>query len=365
MSKVKKAVAMRSMKVELATEMKGFGLSPHELMIGRLSGFSMMSFEQILFIGKGNLTYLRDCWQQVLAEAEPSREQLRKRYELIEGKTVADLRKMAEQYDCPEYATVKNFYLSCGDQRLLDPEDPESFKREAGSTTLNICGWCEHALGETFPYRDMRVGGERVFRPSCGFLDMEWMSCYERDFNFPCMLTHGDETKLERIREKLRKKYRVYEECYEGVRRRIECLESLIERAEVKPVFRKCRRAKDFALGARVYFLRAKSDNEFCQNLRYPFKGYGLEPWTLSARMGTVIGYGEDDKHILVRYDGPDGVYENAAVTDFSCMMMAGDLEYFAQHRDYAQIWDMMGDGVSGLVWVLEYYDRHGQLPER
>lgn len=368
MSKVKKTVAMQPMKAELATEMKDFGLAPHELLIGKLGGFSAMSFEQLLFIGKGNLTYLRDCWQQVLAEAEPLREQLRKRYELLEGKTVADLRKMAEQYDCPEYATVKNYYAGCGGQRLLDPEDSESFEREAGSTTLNICGWCEYALGEASPYWDRKVGGQRVFRPSCGFLDMEWMPCYERDFNFPCVLTHGDETKLERIREKLRKKYQVYEECYGAVQRRIECLESLIERAEVKPVFRNCRRAKDFALGARVYFLHAKSDNEFCQDLRYPFKGYGSGAWKLSSRIGTVVGHGknsENSEHILVRYDESTGVYENAIEVDLPRMMTTEDLEYFAQHRDYAQIWDMMDEGPSGLVRVLEHYDRHGQLPER
>lgn len=365
MSKAKKTIALRPVKVELAAEMKNFGLAPHELMIGKLDGVSVMSFEQLLYIGKGNLTYLRDCWQPVLAEAKPLWEQLRKRYELLEGKTVADLRKMAEQYDCPEYATVKSLYLGSGGQRLLEPKDPESLEREVGSTTLNICGWCEHALRGTSPYWDSKVGGQRVFRPSCGFLDVEWMSCYERDFNFPCILTHGDEAKLERIRERLRKKYQVYEECYEGVRRRIECLESLIERAEVKPVFRKCRRAKDFALGARVYFVHGESDNEFCQNLRHPFKGYGLGAWELRPSIGTVIGYGGDDKRILVRYDRLDGEREDAIEVDLPWMIMAEDLEYFVQHRDYAQIWDMMNDGPSGLVRILEYYDRHGQLPEK
>lgn len=334
---------------------------PTDLIIGKMTS-AAVTIDQLVFLGRDNLNYLKQQWQRVFASATPLLEQLRERADLLEGKSVQDLKQIASQYDYPNYPTKMSSYHS---GQFLDTEAPESLKRKAGSTTLNICGWCKYALNENYPIIKCTTGGNRVFRPSCGFFSEKWQGKHEEHFNHPCTLTHRGEAELERIRGIFKTVYERYQSEYAAVQSRIELLDSLIAEAEPKPILPTCRTLEHYAQGTTVYCFRQNCNHDG-PKLPYPFHHYASRPNYTVVR-GTVDGYVDHQYFTgevrLQPANDPDGKPYTITCTD-GRLVSFEELAYLAQHPEYAKVWlSAIGDVRGAMAYALTFYQKNRYIP--
>lgn len=330
------------------------------LLIRKLKKLPVFTLEQLAFIGRDNLSYLLREWQQALMTAQPYLNQLQERVDLLEGKTVADLQQLAISYDCPDYPTKTDFYYPR--DYLLNTDDPESLKRAAGSTTFNICGWCQHALCEGYPICHYTTGGHRVYRPSCGFFDSEWKSKFTHDFNHPCTLTHCTDAELSDINLNLRAKYLRYRGYCESIQAHIAFLQDLIPKTEAKPPFPACRAANHYQEDTPAYLFRYDSNlNRSAYSLPYPLNHY-FSRFSCTTTRG-IITTSLESTYFHPTDAAPDAQPIRVSYDD-ARLLPIEDLTYLLDHPDYAQIWLTSIENPEPILReIFNFHQQYHYLP--
>lgn len=340
-------------------------LLPTDFLIGELKKPAVMTMGQLIFLGRENLRYLRQKWQELSNPAQDLLKPLQERAKLLEGKTVDDLRRLATEYDCPDYPTMMSSYLYLGD--FLDTEDPDAEQRQPGTTTLNICGWCKYALGEGYPLHARITGGKRWFRPSCGFFAAQWEGEYAHNFNQLCLLTHCDDVGLNQIRAGFQRVYEYYRNLCDGVEKRVQLLYEMIEKAESKPVFPACRASGHYVEGDTIYFFKHKDSPERSDS-PYPFNHCHIksEYEVVRGAIEECINYNNLTPSVSFRpFGGSDDEVRFLDCTD-ERLISFEELAYLAHHPEYAQIWLSSTNESQGvLAYMLNFYQEKRYIPTR
>ncbi len=340
-------------------------LPPNTVFLGQAGRTAAFKSEQLLFIGKENLQHLKQTWEGILAEAQPILKQQTEIITLLEGKTAADLLTVAQQYDNPQYASQPSRYT----HENTEPADPEALERAAGSTTLNICGWCKFALVSGFPYIKYKLadGSERAYDPSCGVFSDEWTVKHRCDYNTPCYLTHPrpDQPDLAEIHAAVCERHEQYVSCCQKVQQQIDYLDALITLAESKPLFPTYRTVDYYPIGTPVYFLY---DDLNAPKLPYPFSH--LHQFRGNLHRGTLTEYVRYQfvKSSIRITDAYSGSATKPVVFTFDYdserVLSAEELMYLLYHPDYAQIWINSVDHNNGLLKrALTFHQQYRFLP--
>ena len=292
--------------------------------------------EQMIFMGRENVLYFKTEWEKILVMSKQIQDRQVEMLEILGSGSVDDVWKTAERYDNPRYAVRPSKY----EGETYAPDDPEAGEREVGTTTLNICGWCEYAIPYMVPYSTSTIpDSKRVYRPSCGFLNDVWDNVYAGgEFNTPCMLTHPSKegSSLEEILKGIQERYEAQAKYSQMVQQRIDYLEEAIAEAESKPLFPRFRKLKHYEEGTPVYFMGDRHGVR--STLPYPFSGL-LDSPTCRVQRGTVVGYCDFTDSVLVsRPWEPEKEPLRIECTDRR-LVSFGDLTYLIDNPDFAQLW--------------------------
>lgn len=318
--------------------------------------------EQLVGLGRENLLYAREVLRKTLSEARSVRKKQWKMLRLIDGRPVEKLQKIAKRYyKNPQYEPRKSKW----EGEEIMPGDPEASKCAAGSTTLNICGWCMYAVPYGAPRgRTLIRGEQRVFRPSCGFCHDEWKSEHEKVFNTPCILMQSQE-KTDEICEKLRERHWKYMEYYHRLVRYIGFIDELAAKAESKPLFPEYRTLRHYAEGTLVYYFH--NEGSVKRDLPpYPFGDRLVRP-AYDIWRGKVVGYVERQHvpgavEILIegREEPTTFTYTDGNLVSFE------ELAYLAGDSDYARMWmESQGSSRVFLLDALTHYQKNGYFSMR
>lgn len=197
------------------------------------------SWEQVAMLGKGNIEELIKIARSKERGLTQSIAQLMEQKELFHGKSGDDFKKLAKNYESPTDMQISVRSDSwAGDP---EPTDQKSIERKAGTTTFNICGWCEHAGGGTCRY-------QYHITTSCGLLQ----NSGETRFDTPCIL--HDMTRQSFRAEAIRKQAEVeiLKEERESVRTVIRHLQTLKASTQEKPYLMSLRPYDFFNVGDEV-----------------------------------------------------------------------------------------------------------------
>lgn len=318
----------------------------------------VLTREQLVGLGRENLLHARGVLKGRLAKARTIRKKQQQMLKLVDRKTVAKVQKIAAQSDDPQYKSCKSKWRG---EKVM-PSNPEAKTRIAGSTTLNVCGWCKYAVPYMIPHgRTVIPDEQRVFRPSCRFCHDEWKSEFEHDFNTPCILKESQEG-LEEISGQLRKRHNEYMEYYDKLVQYIRFLDELIAEAESKPILPQYRSLRHYAEGTLVYFINRDS----CSGREwppYPFDYEMVRP-NYDVWQGKVVGhveyeYVEGAVSILIegREKPTTFTYTDERLISYE------ELACLANDLDYARIW-MAGSKYLNffLLDALLHYQKNRYL---
>lgn len=321
--------------------------------------------EQLLFLGRDNLQYLRQKWMNLRKQVEPVLRRQRELLELLKNGTVEAIQEVAKQYDCPQYGCCKSRWR----YEELMPADVAANERTADSTTFNICGWCKYALPYSVPYSIVKIpDSQRVYHASCGALADEWDEKYMHEFNNPCVLTHGlaGDMSLMQLRAQILARHQRYLEGDRAAEQRIALLDELLIKAEPKPLLPAYRKLGHYVEGTLVFWFEANYDKE--GNLPYPLSmdcNRAGERTCYRISRGVVTGYEKYQyvpSSVRVQLRPQDAMLQ-PNYTDVRLLSWE-ELAYLADHPDYAQIWLMLAGGdASYIADALGLYHDHRYLP--
>lgn len=339
--------------------------SPCAATKGSNGAVPIVTREQLLFLGRDNLQYLRQEWINLRKQVEPVLQRQRELLELLKSGTVEAIQEVAKQYDCPQYECCKSRWR---DEELM-PADVAANERTADSTTFNICGWCKYALPYVALHSIVKIpDSQRVYHASCGALTDEWDEKYMHEFNNPCVLTHGlaGGMSLVQLRAQIMARHQRYLEGDRAAEQRIALLDELLIKAEPKPLLPAYRKLEHYAEGTPVFWFEANYDKD--GSLPYPFRSNcnrAGEGACYRISRGVVTGYEKyqylpGSVKVQLR---PQDVMLQPHYTDVRLLSWE-ELAYLADHPDYAQIWLMLvGGNAAWIADALGFYHNYRYLP--
>jgi hypothetical protein len=128
--------------------------------------------EDLVFFGKDVIRSMIVYWRKESNWMVPRIKKLDSMLSFIQGNII----ELAQKYENP---CLENVGLSMNSIREIVPLDPESIMREEGTTTFNVCGWCNFA--KNLP---LYAGGVKV-ESICNFESVVGITKTYRRFDAP------------------------------------------------------------------------------------------------------------------------------------------------------------------------------------
>lgn len=194
------------------------------------------SWDQVGKLGSNNIQALIASARGHEKSLTASIKRLKQKQELLRGKSGEDFQRMAGEYELPVISEVG----VPSDSWSQDPKplDVESKNREGGSTTFNICGWCEHASGGSCRY-------QYYITTRFGQLGSDT----ETAFNTPCLLHELSADYFDLMVNALEEEIQGVLNKREKVREGIKLLQRLKKGASSKPYLISLRPYDHFNVG--------------------------------------------------------------------------------------------------------------------
>jgi len=182
--------------------------------------------EDIVFFGRITIREMICFWRRTAKSLASQIKDVDEKLTFLQGKGAADIRKIAKQYENPEFPQIGVRKDSWGNDP--EPLDAASINRKRDATTFNFCGWCKYAGGGLCRYH-------YYITASCSIKTDAGLEDEERRFNTPCFLKEAPDKVFDEIRKGLaRKRERLIEEKRK-TDKKIKFLLALEKRAEKKP----------------------------------------------------------------------------------------------------------------------------------
>lgn len=282
--------------------------------------------EDLVSYGEAVLRDVIRCWRHQAKELAGSMRRADEKFRLLQGKSAEDIRKIAGQYENPEFPLV-SFREG---MRPVGPEplDTASINRKPGATTFNVCGWCKYAVNGS-------VRHDYYIDPECDIRRVAGLKGDKYHFNTPCFLKKASRGELGVIRAGLARQLDSLIEKKREADKNIRFLLSLEKQAEKKP--------------AMPYFRPQEWFNEGDSVVGYieDLEGRIVKDAFVSGKI--VNGYRHGDGTIFVCYDrrihtGSNlGGYGTAISATSSAVMHEWEFEYLLEHPEFARTWAKKG----------------------
>lgn len=199
--------------------------------------------EGLAFLGSGNLSALREGWQDELERL--SRTLAEREAVVATLESPEALEKVAITYDNPDFPKIGVPFVGAG---MLEPLDWQSKIRESDTTTFNVCGWCHYVEGGCGRCH-YHSGGDCGLLPESLREDLGLFA-----FNTPCYLrTHP--TIIPDCREKQEAELLRIKERKEKTENTIRLLDEAIATAEWRPMLPDYRPFDWVSSGDEIVFL--------------------------------------------------------------------------------------------------------------
>lgn len=299
-------------------------INPQDLIPECCHGIYAPTEEDLIFIGSKNIKQLRNDWRGEKRSIYQELRYIQSRIDLLAGKAPDDIKKMAAEYENPEFPNIG----VPDNPRARDPEplDEDSINRKFGATTFNVCGWCKYCGG------GLQHHGCIITVFNCPLIPKEVQGENKFRFDTPCVLTNATQEvldicvahKRERKAEMLLRRQQIAAcICH---------LTEAMKKAEEKPYFTSLRPYKHFSVGDPVMFYTSNFD---CIT---PSKTY-------TFISGRVVGTEWQDNIIEVCADEPvhDGEWYDGCSITFGrtshAILHTWEYDYLKSHPDYLKVW--------------------------
>ena len=276
---------------------------------------TIQSEEDLVFLGKGNLKFLLTYHHNAVETHALAINDMTERVGLLRRILNGEFDQLVAEYDHPNTIKMEVFGSFEGD--FWAPAKEEILKRSAGSTSFNICGWCNHCEG---------VGqrGSCHLDGYCGFVHRgisgRWPNDGKLSFMTPCVLASLTTEQLKQCQEDLIRKIDVYQGIHERLMGVTSYLSALIERAEEKPCFPCARPAQWMEVGAEIKF--------------YDSLGAGLiKPRRFDS--GQIVACVEDEVAKLQL----DGLGARDYIRTRPELLKNWEYEYLRENPEYLKLW--------------------------
>ncbi len=304
-------------------------INPQKLIPDYWHGIYVPTEADFVFLGSKNLEYLKQYWRREEREIVGCIKTVQAQIDMLDGKTVDDIKAMAAEYEHPEFPKIG----VPNDSWSKDPEplDADSINRKSGATTFNFCGWCKYCGG------GLRRYGYHI-TTVCPLIPEELNNgreTYGYDefrFNTPCAIANGTQELLETCVEYLKSKLAGLVEKKAEISESVRFVANTMKKAEEKPYLAGHRPPDWFKLG----------DEVVC------FISDGFEDALKKGVFVTgkvIYGYRHGDGCVSVCADEKihDGDYCDGCRLgyDFSSpeVLHKWEYEYLKSHPDYLEVW--------------------------
>lgn len=305
-------------------------INPQALIPEYWHGIYVPTEEDLVFIGKRNIEYLKQYWRGQERSLAKQVKEAQADIDLLAGKTPEDIKAMATKYENPEFPSIGVMANSWGNDP--EPLDADSINREPGATTFNVCGWCEHCGGGTCRY------GYHI-TTCCPLIPRQlgngetWGGNDKFRFNTPCALANGTQELLDTCVEhlKVRKANLVSRKQQAGTY--ASYLAEVMVRADDKPYFAYHRPHDWFNIDDPVMFFTSEFDTVLSNKANLFVSGK------------VINGYRHHDGCVSVCADEPfhSGEYCNGCGSGFGMsrpeVLHVWEYEYLKTHPDYLKVW--------------------------
>ena len=305
-------------------------INPQDLIPEYWHGIYVPTEEDLIFIGSRNIEYLKQYWRSEERSLSKQVKEAQEDIDLLSGKTPDDIKKMAAEYENPEFPKIGVPSDAWGNDP--EPMDAASINRESGATTFNVCGWCKHCGGGTCRH-SYHITTYCPFIPRQLGNGETWGGNETFRFNTPCALANGTQELLDTCVGYLKARKAKLLSRKQQAAAYASYLAHVMKKAEDKPYFASHRPCEWFNLNDPVMF--------------YVFSFEGVLPDKAKTFVsGKVInGYRHHDGCVSVCADEPfhNGEYCDGCGSGFGMsrpeVLHSWEYDYLKAHPDYLKIW--------------------------
>ena len=304
-------------------------INPQKLIPDYWHGIYVPTEADLVFLGSKNLEYLKQYWRRGERDIIGRIKTVQAQIDMLDGKTVDDIKAMAAEYEHPEFPKIG----VPDDSWSKDPEplDVDSINRKSGATTFNFCGWCKHC-GGGLPRHGYRI------TTTCSLIPEELSNgrgTYGYDefrFNTPCAIANGTQELLETCVEHLKSKLAWLVEKKAEISESARFIADTMKKAEEKPYLAGHRPADWFELGDEVVCFVS---NDFENALK---KG-------VFVTSKVIDGYRHGNGRVSVCADEKVHSGDYCDGCGLSCGLSRPEIlhkweyEYLKSHPDYLKVW--------------------------
>ena len=306
-------------------------INPQKLIPDYWHGVYAPTEASLIFLGSKNLEYLKQYWRRKEREMVGRIKIVQAQVDMLDGKTVEDIKAMAAEYEHPEFPKIGISNAPGNWAQEPEPLDADSINRKPGMTTFNFCGWCKHCEGGLGHY-DYRI------TTTCPLIPEELNNgrgTYGYDefrFNTPCVIANGTQEFLETcvgyLKAKLTELVAKKAEISEYVR----FIAKAMKQAEEKPCLADHRPVDWFELGDEVVCFISK-DFENALKKGIFVTGKVIDGYRYGG--GCVPVCADEQVHTG---DYCDGCGINCGLSRPE-VMHKWEYEYLKAHPDYLKVW--------------------------
>lgn len=311
-------------------------INPQSLIPSYWDGVYVPTEEDLIFLGSRNLEYIKQYWRSEERRAVGQIKRLQERLDLLEGKTVDDIKKMAAEYEHPEFPKIGKVPGAMSYMGIPEPLDEASINRDHFATTFNFCGWCEHADRTA-------CRSHYAITANCNLIPKKFedgSKLYEESefrFNTPCALANGNQDLIDlsviSLRTKLSKKVAEKSRISEKVR----YITKVMKKAEEKPYLADHRPSDWFEIGEEVVCFIPKNDVDAIVKGAFVtgkvINGYRHGEGCVSICTDRKVHNGDscDGHGIWLGMSRPEVLHR-------------WEFEYLKTHHDYLEVWTRISD---------------------
>ena len=294
---------------------------------------TVRTVKDLLFLGKATVSEIVRSWLYTANGLASEIEDRKEKLKFLQTKSAVDIRKIAEQYEDPEFGKISLPKDNQSDGP--EPLDRDSINRNPGRTTFNVCGWCKYATGGTARHN-------YIITTSCNIKTSAGLIDEERHFNTPCFLKEAPYIVFDEIRNGLASEQRRLIEEKRRADKKVKLLVTLERSAEKKPAMSGHRPSGWFNVNDPVVCYTGQGNKNIAR----------AQGEFVTAKV--ILGYRHHDGCVSVYYDKRihTGKYLDGHGASYGTsrpeIMHAWEYEYLTEHPDFARIW--IRDGVSKYI---------------
>ncbi len=327
-------------------------INPQKLIPDYWYGIYVPTEADLVFLGSKNLEYLKQYWRREEREIVGHVKTVQAQIDMLDGKTVDDIKAMAAEYEHPEFPKIGIPNTPGNWAKKPEPLDADSINRKPGTTTFNFCGWCKHCEGgighygyyitATCPLIPEELNNGSLKTKLAGLVAKiipeelnNGRETYGHDkfrFNTPCVIANGTQEFLETCVEYLKTKLAGLVAKKAEISEYVRFIAKAMKQAEEKPYLAGHRPSDWFELGDEVVCFIPK---DFETALKKGIFVTGKVIYGYRHGDGCVSVCADEQVHTDDYCDGCGLGYGLSRPE----VMHKWEYEYLKTHPDYLKVW--------------------------